>query len=318
MYETILGGGRFRRATDLYFERHDGQAVTCNDFCTSMEDGNWEGLGAIDGLAKSEDPMVRWVDAPFLAAGDRPLQQFRRWYAVAGTPEVGAKVAYDEEAKTVTVTLTQTVPDTPTQKGPKPALHIPIRTAMLGPDGVPMPLKLRADPAEWSQRWGKAIKAGVEVPGDDAAVATEAGGAKEVVLHLTESEQTFVLEGVPSKPVPSVLRGFSAPVRLTLEGDSLENRLFRLAHDTDVVCKTDAAAAVAADVILARVPTPEGANAGSEPIKLAADVEDAFFQAMGGVITAADLDGKSAAGAASIDPALTAHILSMPSLAELE
>eukprot|EP00434_Breviolum_minutum_P045668 symbB.v1.2.040996.t1/scaffold7721.1/size12173/2 len=110
MYETLLGRDGFRKGMDLYFERHDGNAVTCDDFRSAMQDAN-----------------------------ERDLSQFERWYLQAGTPIVKATDAWDAETGTYSLTLEQTVPDTPgqTDKSPmqiptdKSPMQIPVRVGLL-------------------------------------------------------------------------------------------------------------------------------------------------------------------------------------------
>eukprot|EP00760_Papus_ankaliazontas_P017971 PhM_4_TR17409/c0_g1_i2/m.69948/K01256/pepN; aminopeptidase N len=113
MYEMVLGKDGFRKGTDLYFQRHDGQAVTCDDFLKAMEDANGEDLSAL-----------------------------RLWYGQAGTPQVTIRTSYDAAAATFTLDVTQTTPPTPGQSEKVPVL-IPIRTALLGTDGKAIPLTLR-------------------------------------------------------------------------------------------------------------------------------------------------------------------------------
>jgi len=100
MMLTMLGPERFRRGTDLYFERHDGEAATCEDFVAAIEDG-----GGID------------------------LTAFRRWYSQAGTPRVEASLDYDAAAARATLTLTQTLAPTPGQPDKAPMV-MPIRTRL--------------------------------------------------------------------------------------------------------------------------------------------------------------------------------------------
>lgn len=100
MMATMLGAERYRMGTDLYFERHDGQAVTCEDFVRAMEEG-----------------------------GNVDLSQFRLWYSQAGTPRVSATIVHDADRHNVTLTLRQDVPDTPGQKGKRPMV-LPLRTAL--------------------------------------------------------------------------------------------------------------------------------------------------------------------------------------------
>ncbi|WP_343344083.1 aminopeptidase N [Sphingomicrobium sp. XHP0239] len=101
MMRTILGEDAFRKGSDLYFERHDGEAATCEDFVTAMEE------------ASGED-----------------LSQFRRWYSQAGTPTVRAHLDYDGKGETLSLRLQQDIPDTPGQSNKKP-MAIPIKMAML-------------------------------------------------------------------------------------------------------------------------------------------------------------------------------------------
>ena len=112
MVHHLLGAEQFRRATDLYFERHDGQAVTTDDFIQAMED-----------------------------ATDVDLSQFKRWYSQAGTPELHIKSLYDEGKQTYTVNITQTCPATPGQET-KEDFHIPFTMGLLDADGNELSLKL--------------------------------------------------------------------------------------------------------------------------------------------------------------------------------
>jgi aminopeptidase N len=112
MYQTLLGRDGFRKGMDLYFERHDEQAVTCDDFRAAMADANGRDLG-----------------------------QFERWYSQAGTPVVKAQTAYDAAAKTYTVTLAQSCPATPGQPEKLP-FHIPVAVGLLDAAGGDMPLTL--------------------------------------------------------------------------------------------------------------------------------------------------------------------------------
>ncbi|MEM9683897.1 MAG: aminopeptidase N, partial [Pseudomonadota bacterium] len=115
MMHALLGPDGFRKGMDLYFERHDGQAVTCEDFVKAMEDANGADLG-----------------------------QFRLWYSQAGTPRVTADGRYDADSKSYELTLTQTCPPTPGQPDKKP-MHIPVGVALLDEDGRGVPLHLDGD-----------------------------------------------------------------------------------------------------------------------------------------------------------------------------
>jgi len=125
MIHTLVGAEGFRKGSDLYFDRHDGQAVTCEDFVKAMEDANG-------------------VD----------LSQFRRWYTQAGTPVVHIAQCYDPDRQTLALTLTQTCPPTPGQAIKAP-LHIPVTVGLLNQDGSVAPCKL-AD-SETAQATGQVI-----------------------------------------------------------------------------------------------------------------------------------------------------------------
>jgi aminopeptidase N len=112
MYQTLLGRDGFRKGMDLYFARHDGQAVTCDDFRMAMTD-----------------------------ASGRDLTQFERWYSQAGTPIVQAETRYDEAARTYTLRLIQSCPATPGQADKLP-FHIPVAVGLLGKDGRDLPLTI--------------------------------------------------------------------------------------------------------------------------------------------------------------------------------
>lgn len=134
------------------------------------------------------------------------LEQFRTWYSQSGTPEISYKGAYDAKNKTYTLTLSQKTPPTPDQKVKKP-LHIPVNIGLIGTDGKDIPLRLETDSAE-----------------------TLAKGTR--TLHLKNDTQTFVFKDVNGPVVPSVLRDFSAPVKVVTEPSQDELR-FRMAHDSD-------------------------------------------------------------------------------------
>ncbi|MBS0320325.1 MAG: aminopeptidase N [Proteobacteria bacterium] len=193
MQQTLLGVDGFRRGLDLYFDRFDGQAVTCDDFVQAMGDANG-------------------VD----------LAQFRRWYEQAGTPVLSVRGAYDPGTQTYALDVKQVTPPTPGQPQKKP-LHLPLAVGLVAPDGRDMHVRL----------------AGAQ----DAPATT-------VVLHVRDAEQRFVLEGVTSRPVPSLGRGYSAPVKL--EFDYMPDELALLAaHDSDPVNRWDAVQRAFANAMLA-------------------------------------------------------------------
>ncbi len=122
MYHTLLGADGFRKGMDLYWERHDGQAVTCDDFVSAMEDAN----GA-------------------------DLTQFKRWYSQSGTPRLKASMDYDADAQTATMHFEQSCPPTPGQET-KEAYVIPVKMGLLGADGSDMAVSLEADGETLSER----------------------------------------------------------------------------------------------------------------------------------------------------------------------
>ena len=125
MLQTMFGRDGFRRGMDLYFRRHDGQAVTCDDFFAAMADAN----------AAESNPHR-------LSAFER--KQFTRWYAQAGTPHLAVTGAYDAKAQTYTLRARQTCPPTPGQPDKQPFV-IPLTLALLGRDGKPVALKLAGE-----------------------------------------------------------------------------------------------------------------------------------------------------------------------------
>lgn len=177
MLRLLMGAEIYRRGTDLYFSKYDGQAVTCDDFVRCMEE-------------------VSGID----------LAQFRLWYTQAGTPQVKFKGAYDPHKMTYTIDMAQTIPDTPGQADKMP-MHIPVVIALLDRNGEQ-----------------------IDIP------------ESARLLNLREAAQRFVIENIKAPPVPSVLRGFSAPVRL--DGDlSDEDLAVLMRHDSDGFNRFDAAQA---------------------------------------------------------------------------
>ena len=191
MIETIVGRDGFRKGMDLYFKRHDGQAVTTEDFVAAMADAN-----NID------------------------LTQFKNWYDQAGTPQIFVTTQHDAAKELYSVTIEQSCGPSPGQPTKKP-YHIPIAVGLLGKDGRDLPLQLE-NAARFSSG---AIKAGEQ---------------QTLVLHLREPKQTFVFTGVKEKPVLSLLRNFSAPVKVAY--DYTDDELaFLIAHDSDAFCRWEAA-----------------------------------------------------------------------------
>ncbi len=193
MMHKLLGREGFRRGMDLYFERHDGQAVTCDDFVLSMEHAN----GA-------------------------DLEQFRRWYAQSGTPVLAVLADWNASEGTYTLTVSQSCPPTPGQQEKKP-FHIPLAVGLIGPEGKDYPLWLRGE--------------------------VDAGGASTRVLEVRNAVETFQFVGLPARPVPSLLRGFSAPVKVEYEARD-DELAFQLAHDSDDFNRWEAGQKLACRVIL--------------------------------------------------------------------
>ncbi len=192
MQHTLLGAAGFRRGLELYFARHDGQAVTVDDFVAAMADANG-------------------VD----------LEQFKRWYAQAGTPVLTARGAWHGASRSYTLTLSQKTAPTPGQERKEP-FHLPVAVGLLGRDGRDLPLRLE---------------------GEETAKGTTR------VLELREAEQSFTFLDVPEPPVPSLLRGFSAPVKVEVE--LLDSDLaFLWAHDSDPFNRWEAGQQLATRVLL--------------------------------------------------------------------
>ncbi|WP_116364380.1 aminopeptidase N [Parahaliea mediterranea] len=246
MIHTLLGAEAFRKGADLYFERHDGQAVTCEDFVRAMEDASGVDLG-----------------------------QFRRWYAQAGTPVLSVAGAYDEAAQTYALTVRQSTPPTPGQAHKEPLL-IPLALGLLG-DAGNLPLQLAG-----------------------AAPNVESADNTHLVLKVSEAEQTFVFSGVRERPVPSLLRGFSAPVRLEYDYSRAELCAL-MSRDNDGFVRWDAAQQLAISVLQE---AEEQIHAGAAPV-----VDPLYLNACQTLLEDA-----------SLDAAMVAEMLRLPGegyLAEL-
>ncbi|WP_428540757.1 aminopeptidase N [Profundibacter sp.] len=191
MLKRLVGDKAYGQALDLYFERHDGQAVTIEDWLKVFEDTT-----------------------------GRDLTQFKRWYSQAGTPVL--TVTDDYKDGTYTLHFKQETPPTPGQDAKQPQV-LPIAIGLLGPNG-------------------------------DEVQET-------VVLEMTKAEQSFSFDGLSAKPVPSILRGFSAPVVLRRDTDN-EERAFLLAHDTDAFNKWEAGRDLAKDSLLRMVTDGAASDTG--------------------------------------------------------
>jgi len=238
MIHTLLGAEGFRRGMDLYFERHDGQAVCTEDFVAAMAD-----------------------------AGSVDLGQFQRWYEQAGTPRVTVAASHDPAARTYTLDFTQSCPPSAGQPDKLP-FHIPVSVGLLNQQGVELPLRLTGE--------------------------TDVGGHSRV-LSLTEASQRFVFEDVAEAVVPSLLRGFSAPVELAF--DYPDHALAVLAaHDSDPFNRWEAGQRLAMRVIVQAV---AAIRAGHAP-----EYGEAIINA-----------GRRVLADASRDPAFAAEALSLPGAA---
>jgi len=212
-----------------------------------------------DGQAVTCDEFVDCM----AEANGRDLDQFMRWYGQAGTPTVSATGRYDAGNRIYTLTLAQHTPPTPGQPEKQP-LVIPVAVGLIGPDGVDLPLRLEHE---------------------------NNGVATTRVLELTDAAQSFRFVDVPVEPVPSLLRGFSAPVLLELDEDD-ERLAFRMAHDADAFNRWDAAQRYAERVVLALA-----ADAGAaRPLA----VPDAFAAAFRALLTNDALDPAFRAQAAAL------------------
>jgi len=169
MLHTLIGAEGFRAGTDLYFDRHDGQAATTDDFIKALEDAN-----NID------------------------LSQFKNWYTQAGTPVINAQTHYDAARQVFTLNLEQSCPDTPGQTDKKPYL-MPIKFGLIGQSGKPIKLE---------------------------------GEQQTVILEFNQAKQSFCFEGISEQATPSILRGFSAPVKLK-QNLSFKEQLHLYQYDSD-------------------------------------------------------------------------------------
>ncbi|KAK8307173.1 hypothetical protein V6Z12_D03G176400 [Gossypium hirsutum] len=204
MYKTLLGTQGFRKGMDLYFKRHDGQAVTCEDFFAAMKDANG-------------------VD----------FANFLLWYSQAGTPVVKVTSSYNAEAHTFSLKFSQEVPPTPGQPVKEP-MFIPVAVGLLDSSGKDM------------------ILSSVYHNGTLQSVASNNQPVLSTVLRVTKKEEEFVFCDIFERPIPSLLRGYSAPVRL--ESDLSDSDLFfLLAHDSDEFNRWESGQVLARKLMLSLV-----------------------------------------------------------------
>jgi aminopeptidase N len=217
MMHALVGREGFARGLALYIQRHDGRAVTCDDFAQAVADAN-----------------------PGSALASR-LAAFKRWYAQAGSPRVTARGQWDAGAQRYTLTLTQGFSPAAGQPARQPVV-IPVLAALFASDGRTL--------------------------------------AEERLLVLDESEQSFVFLDIAEPPVPSLLRGFSAPVKLD-DGLDESARLTLLAHDTDAFNRFEACQQLMLERMLAAL------REGGEP-----QLDDALADALRTLLRAPGLDAQ--------------------------
>ncbi len=239
MIRTLIGNDAFRRGMDLYFQRHDGQAVTCEDFVAAMA-----------------------------AASGVDFGQFMRWYTQAGTPRLTASGAHDAAARRYTLTLRQSPPASQPDNLP---CHIPVAVGLVGADGSGVVLHL-LPPVQGEGRGGDgAISSAFNrnQPHPPPNLPLEGGGT--MVLSLTEAEQTFVFENVAGPVVPSLLRDYSAPVLLDFPYTD-EDLAHLLAFDVDSFNRWEAGQRLAGRLILAASVTLKAGGTPAWPASFAAAV----------------------------------------------
>ena len=235
MIHSLLGDQKFRQGSDLYFSRHDGQAVTIEEFVGAMEE-------------------VSGID----------LKQFRRWYKQSGTPQVDVQSHYDAEAKTFSLSFSQSCPTTPGQSHKEP-FFIPIKLALVGADGEDLALNRQGD--------------------------------QSMVFSLYDQSQTLVFENIQQPPVPSLLRGFSAPIKLNYQytNDELAHLI---ANDSDGFNRWDAGQKLSLKVLNKLI---EDAKAGRE-----LTMDQQLIKVFDALLSDHDLD-----------PAMVNLMLQLPSEAQL-
>ncbi|MGQ3903333.1 aminopeptidase N [Mixta calida] len=236
MMHTLLGEENFQKGMQLYFERHDGSAATCDDFVQAMED-----------------------------ASHIDLTQFRRWYSQSGTPVLTVRDDYNPELEQYTLHVTQATPPTADQHEKLP-LHIPLDIELYDDKGEPIPLQHNGEPVHH-------------------------------VLNVTEEFQTFIFDKVYHQPVPSLLREFSAPVKLDYNWSDAQ-LTFLMRHARNDFSRWDAAQSLLATHIKLNVARYQQ----GQPLSLPLHVADAFRAVL--------LDDR-------LDPALMALILTLPSENEI-
>lgn len=209
MIETLLSKPKQRDGMDIYFQRHTGQAVTCDDFVQCMED-----------------------------ASNYDMTQFKLWYSQAGTPVVNADWTHDAKTNQLSLTLKQTVPPTNGQPHKLPMV-IPVRMGIVDPTGKDIVLNNDGDTT--------------------------------VVLELNKASETYIFDNVPAGSVPSLLRGFSAPVIL-IAPHSNDQLRHLMAYDSDGFNRWESGQQLLMKEMLAQIDQYEAGN----PVSVSQEIVDVF------------------------------------------
>ncbi|MDD2878888.1 MAG: aminopeptidase N [Rhodoferax sp.] len=231
MMQTLVGRSGFAKGMTLYFARHDGSAVTCDDFAQAIADANPD------------------------SALTRLLQQFKRWYSQAGTPRLASSAHYDAAAQTYTLNFSQSCPATPGQDSKDPFV-IPVNLGLIGASsGATLPLQLQGAPAS---------------------------ADNSHLFVMTQAQESITFEGVQEEPVPSILRGFSAPVIVDFAYTDAQ-LLTLLANDPDPFNRWEAGQRLALRSAISLI-------AGDARNTSARGLNDAYISAMRSVLRHATLD----------------------------
>jgi aminopeptidase N len=231
MIQTIVGRDGFRKGMDLYFKRHDGQAVRTDDFVAAMADAN-----------------------------NTDLTQFKNWYDLAGTPTIAVTTHFDQVQQTYTVNVEQKSPALKHLHQADKLFHIPVSIGLIGTNGMDLPIETN-------------------------------------LLHVRERQQSFVFKGIKERPVLSLLRDFSAPVKVEYNYSDAD-LAFLMAHDSDSVARWDAAQTLAVRSVKSVV---EAILAGQE-LPVPEHLVTAFGPAISDQLSAKP----------TLDPAFVSFLLTLP------
>jgi len=231
MMQTLVGREGFARGLTLYFARHDGSAVTCDDFAQAIADAN------------PDSDLSRW------------LPQFKRWYSQAGTPRLATTAHYDATSHTYTLNFVQSCPATPGQDSKEPFV-IPVSLGLVGASsGAALPLQVQG--------------------GAGLAAASH-------LFVMSQGAESITFENVLEEPVPSILRGFSAPVIVDFDYSDAQ-LLTLLANDPDPFNRWEAGQRLALRCAMASI-AADAVTTGAEGL------DDATIAAMRSVLRHPTLD----------------------------